>query len=63
VIRWQISKALFVVKKHVQVLDVVLKHLTAALNLVGKTNAATDYTLLATCGMVVCRIASVHEEL
>jgi hypothetical protein len=52
-----------VVEEHVQVLDAVLKHPTAALDLVGKTNAATDYALLATCGTVVCCIASVHEEL
>jgi hypothetical protein len=52
-----------VIEEHVHIFDTVLKHPTAALDLIGKTNAATDCALLATRCTVVYRIASVHEEL
>ena len=62
-IRWRISRAFLVVEEHVHVLDAVLEHPTAPLDLVEKELLLQTARYLQRDGTFVCRIALVHEEL
>lgn len=62
-IRWRISRALLVVEEHVNVLDAVLEHPTAPLDLVEKELLLQTARYLQRDSTVVCRITLVREEL
>lgn len=62
-VRWRISRALLVVKEHVHVLDAILEHPPAPLDLMEKELLLQTARYLQRDGTVICRIALTHEEL
>ena len=62
-IRWRISRTLLVVEEHVNILDTILEHATAPLDLVEKELLLQTARYLQRNGTVVCRITLVQEEL